>query len=51
MLPELLATHATAMIVFSDLHDSGWKAWAGVAIAAVGFPVYWIWKGRRPREA
>ena len=38
---------ATAGIIASDLHDSGWKAWAGVAIAALGFPVYWLWKGRR----
>ena len=37
----------TALIIASDLHDSGWRAWAGVAIAAAGFPVYWLWKGRR----
>jgi amino acid transporter len=38
---------ATALIIFSDLHDSGWKAWAGVGISALGFPVYFLWKGRR----
>jgi len=39
------------MIIASDLHDSGWKAWAGVGIAALGFPVYYLWKGRGPRTA
>jgi len=37
------------MIIFSDLHDSGWKAWAGVGIAGVGFPVYWLWKAKTSR--
>ena len=46
-IPALLFIVATAMIIASDLHDSGWKAWAGVGIAALGFPVYWLWKGRR----
>jgi APA family basic amino acid/polyamine antiporter len=46
-LPALLFIVATAMIIVSDLHDSGWKAWAGVGIAALGFPVYFAWKGRR----
>ncbi|MBI1797337.1 MAG: amino acid permease [Candidatus Eisenbacteria bacterium] len=46
--PALLFIVATAMIIVSDLHDSGWKAWAGVGIAALGFPVYFVWKGRRP---
>jgi amino acid transporter len=43
----ILFVLATAGIIASDLHDSGWKAWAGVAVAALGFPVYWLWKGRR----
>ena len=43
----ILFVLATALIIASDLHDSGWKAWAGVAIAALGYPVYWLWKGRR----
>ena len=46
-LPALLFIVATALIIASDLHDSGWKAWAGVGVAALGFPVYWLWKGRR----
>ena len=50
-LPAILFIIATAMIIFSDLHDSGWKAWAGVGIAAIGFPVYWLWKGRRASAA
>src|SRR5439155_6509392 len=45
----ILFVLATAMIIASDLHDSGWKAWAGVGIAALGFPVYSLWKGRGPR--
>lgn len=49
-LPALLFIVAIAMIVASDLHDSGRQAWAGVAIAALGFPVYWLWKGRRIRS-
>lgn len=43
----ILFVLATGLIIASDLHDSGWKAWAGVAIAALGYPVYWLWKGRR----
>ena len=43
----ILFVLATALIIASDLHDSGWKAWAGVGIAALGWPVYLIWKGRR----
>jgi len=50
-LPAWLFIIATGMIIFSDLHDSGWKAWAGVGIAALGFPVYWVWKGRRAATA
>ena len=45
-LTPVLFVLATALIIFSDLRDSGWKAWAGVGIAAAGFPVYWLWKGR-----
>ncbi len=42
---------ATAGIIASDLHDSGWRAAAGVIIAALGLPVYWLWKGRRGSRA
>jgi hypothetical protein len=34
-------------IIVSDLTSSGWRAAAGVIVAALGFPVYWLWKGRR----
>ena len=36
----------TVGLIASDLTASGWRAAAGVAIAALGFPVYWVWKGR-----
>jgi len=41
----------TVALIVSDLQSSGLRAWAGVGIAALGFPVYWIWKGRGPRTA
>ena len=47
----ILFVLATALIIASDLRDSGWKAWAGVGMAALGFPVYYLWKGRGPRTA
>ena len=50
-LPAVIFIVATAGIIASDLHDSGWKAWAGVGVAALGFPVYWLWKGRRAKAA
>ncbi len=40
---------ATAGIIVSDLTSSGWRAAAGVGMAALGYPVYWLWKGRRAR--
>jgi amino acid transporter len=46
-LTPLLFVLVTAAIIASDLHDSGWRAWAGVGMAALGLPVYWMWKGRR----
>jgi amino acid transporter len=46
-LPAILFIVTTVLIIASDLHDSGWHAWAGVGIAALGFPVYWLWKGRK----
>jgi amino acid transporter len=36
----------TLALIVSDLGSSGWRAMAGVAVAAVGFPVYYVWKGR-----
>ena len=40
----LLFVFVTVAIIASDLHDSGWRAWAGVGIAALGLPVYFLWK-------
>ena len=37
----------TVAIIASDLTSSGWRAAAGVIIAALGFPVYALWKGRK----
>ncbi|HEY2955657.1 MAG TPA: amino acid permease [Candidatus Eisenbacteria bacterium] len=42
--PPLLFVLVTVAIIASDLHDSGWRAWAGVGIAALGLPVYYLWK-------
>ena len=50
-LTPVLFVAATALIIASDLHDSGWRACAGVAIAALGFPVYWLGWGRRRAAA
>jgi len=50
-LTPILFVLATAMIIASDLHDSGWRATAGVIIAALGYPVYFAWKGRRAGRA
>jgi len=49
-LTPLLFVVATVGIIVSDLSSSGWRAAAGVAIAALGIPVFLLWKGRR-REA
>ena len=46
-LTPILFVLATGMIIASDLHDSGWRAAAGVIVAALGYPVYFAWKGRR----
>ena len=37
----------TLAIIASDLSASGWRAAAGVIIAALGFPVYFAWRRRR----
>jgi len=50
-LTPLVFVLVTVVIIASDLHDSGWRAAAGVAIAAAGFPVYWLWRGRRTTNA
>jgi amino acid transporter len=42
----LLFILVTVAIIASDLMDSGWRAAAGVIIAALGFPVFLAWKRR-----
>jgi basic amino acid/polyamine antiporter, APA family len=37
---------ATLAIIISDLTSTGLRAWAGIGITALGFPVYWIWRRR-----
>jgi APA family basic amino acid/polyamine antiporter len=36
----------TIALIVSDLATSQWRAMAGVLVAALGFPIYHIWKGR-----
>ena len=38
---------ATTAIIVSGLTSTGIRAWAGIGITALGFPVYLVWKGRR----
>jgi len=45
----ILFVLVTVAIIASDLISSGWRAAAGVGIAALGLPVYVAWKGRGPR--
>jgi amino acid transporter len=45
-LTPLLFVVVTAFLIVSDLTQTGWRAWAGVGMAALGVPVYFIWKGR-----
>jgi amino acid transporter len=45
-LTPLLFIIVTVALIASDLGSSGVRALYGVLIAAVGFPVYWMWKGR-----
>jgi amino acid transporter len=46
-LTPIVFVLATGLIIASDLHDSGWRAAAGVIVAALGFPVYAVWKRKR----
>jgi amino acid transporter len=50
-LTPLVFVLATFGIIVSDLTSSGWRAAAGVLIAAAGFPVYFLWPGVRRRSA
>ena len=36
----------TLALIASDLAASQWRAMAGVLVAALGFPIYHLWKGR-----
>lgn len=46
-LTPLLFVLVTVVLIGSDLHDQGWRAAAGVLIAALGLPVYYLfWRGR-----
>ncbi len=46
-ITPILFVVVTVGLITSDLTSQGWRAAAGVGIAALGLPVYWIWKGRR----
>jgi amino acid transporter len=46
----LLFILVTVALIASDLSASGWRAAAGLAIAAVGFPLF-AWMRRRRRDA
>jgi len=50
-LTPLLFIFVTVALIASDLHDQGWRAAAGVIVAALGFPVYYLWKGRHTAAA
>jgi amino acid transporter len=48
-LPAILFILVTAALITSDLTASGWRAAAGLIVAATGFPVYsWMTRRRRP---
>jgi amino acid transporter len=61
-LPAIVFLAVTAVIIWSDFSHSAPfaslahfglpvpRAMAGVLIAATGFPVYWLWKGRHSRR-
>jgi amino acid transporter len=46
-LTPLLFILVTVAIVVSDLSSSGWRAAAGVMVAALGFPFSYLWTRRR----
>jgi len=54
--PAVVFLAVTAVIIWSDFSSSPKfegtfipRAMAGLLIAATGFPVYWLWRGRRGR--
>jgi basic amino acid/polyamine antiporter, APA family len=46
-IPGILFILVTAALIVSDLTASGWRAGAGLIVAALGFPVYSWMRGRR----
>jgi len=51
-LTPVLFILVTVALIASDLSASGWRAGAGVAIAALGFPLFaWMRRGRRGARA
>jgi len=50
LLP-LLFILVTLAIIASDLSASGWRAAAGLFVAALGFPFSFLWLARRARRA
>lgn len=46
-LTPILFVLVTVVLIASDLHDQGWRAAAGVLIAALGLPVYYLFWRRR----
>jgi amino acid transporter len=46
-LTPILFILVTVAIIASDLSSSGWRAAAGVILAALGFPVYHLWRARK----
>ncbi len=50
-LTPLLFILVTVAIVASDLSSSGWRAAAGVLMAALGFPFSYIWTRRSKKSA
>jgi APA family basic amino acid/polyamine antiporter len=46
-LTPLLFILVTVAIVASDLSSSGWRAAAGVVVAALGFPFSYLWTRKR----
>ena len=49
-LTPIVFVVVTVVLIVSDLSASGWRACAGVGIAALGIPVYLVWK-RKERKA
>jgi len=50
-ITPILFILVTLAIIGSDLASSTWRAAAGVVIAALGLPIYYLWFGRRERGA